>query len=544
MNQILARPVHFAGKEPHLFVLIVVAFALRISGVFWGLPPFDDKIYHPDEPKIIVGAHNFPRDVAERTDLRYPTALHYTLGALVWPLKKLLEVSGYGLYSFPVVHMAGRLLSVGFGTATVLLLYFLANRIYDRSHALVASVACCFSMFHVTNSAWATTDVATSFWLTLLLFLLIHAIEKRSVFLNICTGAALGMLVGTKYTGAIAVVPLLVLVVAYQRSRHPDCLWRQGIAVCRDPVIWVVCISALVVFLITTPGIWLNPVAFYSSLEYERARMLQSSLPLWDIEVWRNLLIQVCRTMGWPLAISAFLGLWVSIAACYGAFEISIVLLTVVFVVAFGNALLARYLIMLLPVFALLSARFLLAFSPARCPYARFGGLLVAFCVLLHAGCYSVLAVVSRYPDTRSIAAQYIREHIPPGSTIGIAYTSARHGWKRHGWRYPSIDFNVLPYVDFLEGPQFVIVSSYDGDQIRQTLETGVLSSAFALPPSLAHQWYENSPPSPAIFNFFHELYYSEDSAYTLVRKFSPPHLFAPIEFPPPVIEIFRRRHL
>lgn len=199
-------------RHKYLLILIIVTFALRFSGVFWGLPPFDTKLYHPDESKIISGAFQFPQDIIQRTDLRYPTGLHYTLGIVAWPVKKFINASDYSSYSYSFVHLTGRLLSILFGTTTVLLVYILANRLYDKSHAIIASSIVSFSIFHVTNSAWATTDVTSSFFLTLFLLLLIPTIEKRSFRLAIFTGASMGMLTGIKYPGAIAVVGLFVYV--------------------------------------------------------------------------------------------------------------------------------------------------------------------------------------------------------------------------------------------------------------------------------------------------------------------------------------------
>jgi len=166
---------------------------------------FCSKIYHPDEPKIIREAMGFSQEIADRRDLRYPTAFHYSLGSLVWPAKKLIESRGGDPY--PVVYVTGRVLSVLLGKATILLVYALAKRINDRRHALIASSALAFSMYHVTNSAWATTDVTSSFLLSSFLILTFKTMDDESLLLAVTTGAALGLLVGAKYTGAIAIMP-------------------------------------------------------------------------------------------------------------------------------------------------------------------------------------------------------------------------------------------------------------------------------------------------------------------------------------------------
>jgi hypothetical protein len=131
---------------------------------------------------------------------------------------------------------------------------------------------------------------------------------------------------------------------------------------------------------------------------------------------------------------------------------------------------------------------------------------------------------------------------IPPGSTFGIAYTSEEYDYSYHLWRYPYIDFSELQYVDFLEGPQYVLVSSFDAAQIVETLESGMLEAEFVFPEGLNHRWYQKSPPSPEIFAFFNNLYFSDQPAYILLVRFTPARKWAPIEFYPPIIEIYQKK--
>lgn len=529
-----------AKRHPYLLVLLVVAFSFRFSGIFWGIPPFDAGTYHPDEPKIIVGAHRFPQDILLRQDLRYPTACHYTLGALTWPIKKLLEPSGY---DWLFVYMTGRLLSVTLGTATVLLVFLLARRYYGRPHAIVAASALAFSMFHVTNSAWATTDVTTSFLLSLFLLLLVSTIERQSLWLSVFTGVTLGMLVGSKYTGAFAVIPLFVLVFTHETTQQQSRpLMARVIRFSTNKIIWIVGCSSLLIFILSTPGILLHPEAFLSSIESERTRMAQSKLPIYELSVWSNNFAILVRTMGLPLALFSCLGLCIS---CFSRkrFEIALASLVIVYLLYFGSALAPRYVIMIMPILAIFAARALMFFFSAKSTWVRMGSLAVCLGVLLHAFWYSASAIVSRYPDNRTIVTQYISEQIPSGSTIGIAYTSEKYDYPRHLWRYPRIDLSVLRYVDFLESPEFIVVSSNDANKIVATLQSDLLGEDFTFPASLAHQWYRKSPPSPEIFAFFHSLYFSDQTKYELLKKFTPRHMLAPIEFPPPTIEIFRRTH-
>src|SRR5690349_23555299 len=98
-----------------LLAVLLYALLSRLAGITWGLELFDryvgDSRYHPDEFKIAVGAKNFPKDILSRTDLRYPTALHYMTGILGFPVQ---AVAGAALDDTQLYLLTGRLLSVAF----------------------------------------------------------------------------------------------------------------------------------------------------------------------------------------------------------------------------------------------------------------------------------------------------------------------------------------------------------------------------------------------------------------------------------------------
>lgn len=524
---------------PLLAVLLVAGFALRFSGVFWGLPPFDITYYHPDEPKIIKGACNFPHDITARADLRYPTACHYTLGLLTWPVKKVLESKGYSAYAF--IYFTGRLLSVLLGTLGIFLVYDLGRRTSGRTHGLIAASLLCFAMYHATNSAWATTDVATSFLLVLFLALLRPALQHGSVRFARAAGVSLGMLIGAKYTGALAVVPLVILAVARHCFAAFPPTRRQVSELLSDRVLWTIGLTALLVFLITTPAIVIRPSALLSSIEYEQARMLRTYMPRYESQVWINVFTVFSKALGLPFAVSALLGLCMAVAG-RKALDIALAALIVALVLYFGNSLKPRYLIMVTPVLALFAARAFVPALQAQRRVIRLAGCVLCAGVLLYSFYYSLSAAISRYPDTRSTAAEFIADSLPAGATIGIAYTSPRHKWPRHRWRYPDIDFDTFKYLDFLSRPDFVVVSSSDAQTIRAVISQKQLREDYTVPEHLAKQWYESSPPSPKIFRFFDELYFNDHGSYEMIASFAPERMLAPIEFPPPVIDIFKRR--
>ena len=522
-----------------LLILIIATFALRISGIFWSLPPYDIKDYHPDEYKIIRGAYKFPQDVLERDDLRYPTGLHYSIGLLSWPIKEAIQAGGDESASYTFVHITGRVISILLGTGTVLLVYLLAKQQYDETHAIISAAMISFSMYHVLNSTWATTDVATSFFLTLFFTLLKPAFEKRTPRQAILLGAVLGMLIGIKYTGAFALIGLAIYFYLQMESREDKDLINRIRTLLSDRTIWIIGLSALVVFLITTPGIWLKFSSFLASFKWEQSRLAQNELPLYNPQVWKNMFLSLMTSIGLPLAILSCIGLLINFFRP-GPFELAGTWLVILYFLFFGDGLIPRYIIMISPLLAVFASRTLLYFYPWKSRSIRIVNIALITLVLVQAFIYTLSGAISRYPDTRTITYQYITENIPAGSEIGVAYTSLDYDWVYHKWRYPKFDYERYEHVDFLEYPDYLVVSSYDSKQIKETLQSGILFEGYEFPSIYDNRWYRNSPPSPEIFRFYDQLYFSDDSPYELIYDVSPFNPETPIEFPSPTIEIYK----
>jgi hypothetical protein len=296
-----------------LFLLIIVAFSLRLSGIFWGIPPYDASYYHPDEPKVIEGAYHFPGDIFTRQDLRYPTAFHYLIGLLTWPIRFVSQQTK--LDTFQVTYMVGRFLSVAMGTGTILLVYWLAKRRYNEPISLIAATLLAFMMFHVSNSSLAKTDVATSFFLALFLLLLLILLDHKSIWLALVTGAVLGLLVGTKYTGAFVIIPFLILILvnAFQELVSKNSIQKRILPAFSNQYLWIISISALMVFLISTPTILIRPSIFFSSIQFEQDCLEQFRLAFYELNTWKNAFYDLTTAVGFPLAIIASLSL---ISAC------------------------------------------------------------------------------------------------------------------------------------------------------------------------------------------------------------------------------------
>jgi hypothetical protein len=525
-----------------LILILITGLAFRLTGIFWGirfLNPYTGT-YHPDEPKIIDGAVKFPGHILENTDLRYPTLMHYSIGLISLPLKYLIPADTKKDIRFDIVTIIGRLFSISAGIGAVVFTYLLTKKIFDKRTALLASFLLSFSMYHVINSSWATTDVSISFFLVLFLFLLINAVERNTSVYYIGAGIALGFLIGTKYTGALALISFIVIVFSNQILKDPSTSLTTRLYKtfsCNN--LWLLVITALIIFLLSTPGIIVHPDAFINSLSYEINRLDQYQLPRTDIRVWTKQFKYLSNAVGVPIAVTAIIGVIISLKR-RNAIVWSLVLLIFIFSLYFGNSLSSRYYIFIMPLLAVFASAALS--TPLNSPnrIIHITGIAAIVVVAGYSLFYSTVAIMSRYPDTRTLAAEYIDTFIPEGSSIGIGYTSLDYKWT-HPWRYPKIYFENFEYVDFLDEPEYLILSSYDFGMIRKTIQSGVLNLDNSLPEQYYRDWYRYSPPSPEIFKFNKELMTGSKSKYELIKIFFP-KFFVPTAFLNPTIEIYKKR--
>jgi hypothetical protein len=526
-----------------LFMILFFGLGYRLYGIFWGvhfINPYN-SYNHPDELKIVWYARNFPEVFYTNQDFRYPTFLHHVLSIAVLPLSNLKsgEIQDRLLY-LDTVMIIGRLLSIISGIGAVFLTYLVSKKIYDRNMALLAASLLCFSMLHITNSSFITTDVTTSFFLILFVFLIIKAFEEKTRCPFIGAGITLGLLIGTKYTGALAVIILPVYIYFYDIYPKSDTsLIHRLKVVIRNSNYWIMLLFALLFFLVTTPGILIYPDKLVESLNFETSRLAQKRISLSNIEVWETQYSFIVRAIGWPLTITFLAGMLYA-ALRKVALEWAGILLFIVFSLYFGNSPFTRYYIFLLPYVAIFAGLLLTSLLHVQMRTIHLLGIILTVFVLGYSIYYSTAGILSRYPDTRTQAAEYIRKNIPIGSTIGLGYQSPIYKLV-HPWKFPYINFNDLYiYKEFLEKPDYIVLSSDSYNQIYEVLEEGILNPDFSLPEEYHKDWYRYSPPSPEMFRFYSSIMKSGGSEYELIKEYQP-RIFAPIEFSSPEIKIYKK---
>ncbi len=154
-------------------------------------------------------------------------------------------------------HVIGRLLSALFDTATIVVAYLLARRLFDTPTALLAAVLLATAVLHIQYSHMYGAETIAAFFVTVTVYGAVRLASGGAGWRTVVfTGLALGFAVAAKLNGIVAVPA--VLVAALYRSwapgteRGPDKTGLVRLAAGLEKVL-VAGLAAIVAFRFTQP---------------------------------------------------------------------------------------------------------------------------------------------------------------------------------------------------------------------------------------------------------------------------------------------------
>jgi hypothetical protein len=405
-----------------LAAICVLALGLRILGLAYGLP----AVYNPDETPILNRALAFAKGDPNPHNFVYPSLYFYVLFA--W--EGLFYVAGRvaGLFDSlgafqrdffidPSRHfLAARALTAVCGIAAVAALYSFGRRLYDRPTGLAAAAFLAVAPIAVRDAHYVKLDVPVT-----LAVVLAHvafarivtdpaaAARRRSWVLS---GLLAGLAVSTQYYVVFIAFSMLGVAVAdVRRSGY----WRESGRL----FLWATA-AAVAGFFAGTPFLLadlqkaISDVAHVREVDIDRAAAGGpfSALGAYVVMLFRD-------AVGWPVAAAAAAGAIWSLAVDWRR-GLLLVAFSIPFLAFIANTVpMSRYLNAMLPFVALAAAFAIVRAARAFGPYA--GPATVALVVL--ALIPGLLASVQtdlfiRQADTRTLAHDFVLEHIPAGSSF------------------------------------------------------------------------------------------------------------------------------
>jgi hypothetical protein len=404
-----------------LLVICLLAIVLRVIGLRYGLP----AVYNPDETPILNRALALSNDLKPQNFV-YPSLYFYLL--FVW--EGLFFVAGRAAGVFdslaafqreffvdPSRHfLAGRVFSVICGTLTVVAVYVLGRRLYDRATGLVGAAAMAVSPIAVRDAHYVKLDIPTTMFVTFAHAALARLVVDERAAANrrawLIAGVLCGLAVSTQYY-AIFLGFTMIGVAAADLRRSGS--WRQSGRL----FLWSVA-GAVIGFFAGTPFLpfelqqAIADIAHVREVDVDRALaggVFPATLPY--------LRILLLDSMGWPIWIAAVAGfIWAAIADWRRG--LLLIGFFVPFFVFISNTVpMSRYLNVVLPLVAVAAGFAIVRIGGLSGRAARVATPAIAAAALTPGIAASLeWDFFFRTADTRTLAGEYIQREIPPRSSL------------------------------------------------------------------------------------------------------------------------------
>ncbi|MBA3638736.1 MAG: glycosyltransferase family 39 protein [Acidobacteria bacterium] len=406
-----------------LAFIATTAFALRVFGLQYGLP----AVYNPDEVAIMARALSFAKGTLNPHNFLYPTLYFYVLfgwvGAYlgaVWlagGMSTVAELQALYFTNPTGIYTAGRLLGAGCGTASVIAVYHLGQRLFDRRVGLVAAIFLAVAPLAVRDSHYVKHDIPATLAVIVALIAIVriwpHTPEAGRLRNDvIVAGTACGVAYSTHYYCIFLALPLLWAIVQRWRADGWHVVFRHTVSA---GIISAVVFFALSPFLLVEPIVAWRDITANREIVVDRALETGAFVParryaemLWTDSMGRAVIALAGVGAMWMLASSP-------------ARAILIALFPLGFLAFITNtAPASRYLNPALPFLAIYAAWALARLAD------RFGAPGPALWIVAGAIAVSPLTAslrsgaFFRTDDTRTLARRYIETNLPAGTTVLI----------------------------------------------------------------------------------------------------------------------------
>ena len=524
-------------------LLVLVGFVIRLLGIGWGLPVGDSQMYHPDEPRILNIVGSFPKSIVTNEFFDWPNFIAYFIGLLLMPfryfLRVLVKLSTLQPETYSIImQVAVRFIVVILGTLTILVVYEYCRKKGNKFAGVLAAVLTCFSLYHVQNSSWATTDVALSLVVMVSLLMYHNLIKNPSTANYLLAAVFTGLVISTKYPGGVILLSFLAAhIIVAMKKKKISYLFNKNIFIAVPVVIGA--------FLITNPHIFfhfskaIEGISFVSGLSNVPYYYGSPNLPGFDLGNMFSAFSNLSGVIFGVVAIIALVYALIRKEKDYPLLQFFILYGLYFFS---SSRIYTRNLIVLVPVAAILIAVLFSDLYRITKKSKFFKKMTSVTLAVLLASVIVVSGseVVYRIgEDTRTTASKYIYEQIPEGATIAIRVDN-EVGWF---WQTVKIDEQKHTIVNTVDNPEYIVTTSLRTRTITRLLDQNI---NYNDPELMKVVWYPagsnerpGEVPGVAVFETYNNLF--DETGYAVHKEFRK-DISIPAEQKYPVITIYKKR--
>lgn len=429
-----------------LIAVLAIAAVLRTMGIGFGLP----AVYNPDEIAIMSRTLAFAKGDLNPHNFLYPTfyfyvlfgwlGLYFVIGWLTGFIPSLSAFQSQFFLDPTGIYLAGRVLGVVCGVATVLAAYVWTKRIASRTidadrtapfagrlAGVIAALFLAVAPTAVRDAHYVKHDVPVTLAIVLAQIAIAGLLTRSNASgrvnhrQTLLAGAACGVAFSTHYYAVFLALPLAFAIWLREHERGLSAViaaWlRAGVAA-------AVLFFALSPFILVEPMVALTDITANRRIVVDRvsetAPGLLASAPAYAEMLWRE-------AVGWPVLLLSAVGLGWCLKRDW-----RIALLLVSFAAPFllfisRTVAAGRYLNPILPTIALLAALGTVAVVWRIAAARRRTGLVTALAALVALLAAAPGAMDSlrldrlfQQTDTRTLGLEWIERHVPSGATVLI----------------------------------------------------------------------------------------------------------------------------
>jgi len=539
-------------------LLLIAGAGLRFYGIRWGLP----YTFHPDEKYFVVDPalklfrsliteHFFNLETSSYGPLPFYLLLAVrTVILTVIGFKDSFLNLGILNYLFEphtvITYTLNRSLSAFFGTLIIFLVLRIGTKLYGSGVGLLSAFFVTFSVGLIQASHFGTVDIQLIFFLSLTFLCAINIFNKGDLKNYIFAGLSLGLTVAIKFTGIIVLFPIFVSHVIHCNenfsSDNKIALYARALFSIR---LLSCLITALVIFLILSPHALLSFSNFFdysvnqsSSFLGNLNRIYFGELKDWTLSYVgttpylyhiSNLLFFV---MGYPLEIVSIIGTLYVLFTFSKEDKIILALIIPLFlIVGAGKVKTIRFILPLIPFFAITGARFLVhVYGIVKNQKVKYMWLALVAAILSYSAFYS-FAYVNIYSvsDSRIQAQQWFLENVNPGAKIVMEDDVTYLPPIKNDSRFTSRPFKEKSYyhIMFILNPYYFGWEDYP-NRVKKRLIFNALKGADYIVTSERHfqPYLKLEHYRPVEYQYYNDLF-SGKLGFSLIKSFDPsPNLF------------------
>jgi len=413
-----------------LIIILGIAAGVRYWGIHFGFS------FRPDEEQvvgIIDSAFNpifFNHPAFYKYIVLFFYKIYFLIGLIFGKYKTIADFMVEYRVTPENFYFINRYVAAFLGTLTVLIVYRITKKLFDKRTAVISALFMGLAYLHVRDSHFGVTDTPLTFLVMLFTFFLIKVMRTKSLSSYIYCGILAGLAASTKYPGVLVIFPMLII----HFLNIIDSRQKLSKLILDKRIIFFILVCAFF-YLLGNPHTLLSYGKFKEGLLRCIRIFRFGDRNVMDIGWFHHLKFSLFYGLGWPLFFTSLAGFIVIIKTNFRR-ALLLCSFPVVYYAVFGQGynVFLRYALPLVPFFCIAAAVFtadIMGYLERhlKARLVKIAVFLIPVLIILPS-VYNILCFDSLLSkkDNRLIAGEWVNSNLAEGSSIAQSVRFATYG--------------------------------------------------------------------------------------------------------------------